>query len=368
MGIRNVWSGVLALGMIWVIGCGRGDDGPQPGSEAVGRYIDETPPVDLSRQDVVAATLAFSDPDMVMFVGTFMPLFLDTEARSIDPDCPGFIDQSDRAAEIVDWRIQGDCTAMDELGVVTRYEGQIVATGDASGTVIRYEDFRIAEAGDCNGAAVEMVARWEGEVQVPFAFLLEGADAQPPDPEQPMDGDGYPPGPYVVSILFELRDVDEACKPATSGLAYDVLIDIMVENPDDVAARRDIVQMDGHAARRDTATLLAELAPAGSWTISVDDYVLAPNMCSSEPLAGTMTVKAGGAEATVRPDGATSCAEFDEPPCAPWSHNGTAQPEQICNYTGCSAGPDAPPPWIALAILLAGLLWQRRPARCRARG
>jgi MYXO-CTERM domain-containing protein len=365
MSIRKVWSGLVGLGLIWVTGCG--DNIVPPGSQAVRRYIDETPPADLSRRDAVAATMAFSDPALVLFIGTFMPLFLDTDARSIDPNCPRFVDRSDTAAEIVDWRIQGSCTATDEFGVMTYYEGQIVARGDADGTVIRYENFGSTEIGDCGGATVEVTFRWKGEVHLPFALLLEGAGDQPeepPDPGEPLGEEGYPPGAYVVSLLLDIEDVDEACQPATSGIAYDVRLDIRTE--DDGSATRDVVQMDGRAARRDSGGLLMTPDPAGSWSLSADGYVLAPDTCSSEPLAGALTVKAGDEEATVHPDGSTRCAQFDEPPCAPWSQNGEDQSGEICNYTGCSAGPDASPPWIALAILLAGLLWQRRHAHGRA--
>ncbi|HWN68713.1 MAG TPA: MYXO-CTERM sorting domain-containing protein [Haliangium sp.] len=369
--IRKVWSGLLALGTFWitavaaVTGCGGG--GRRSGFEPVVRYIDETPPAPLRTPDQVAATLVFSNPERVMFTATSLPLILDTDARAVDPRCPRFIDQSDMEAQIVDWRIQGGCTVMDELGAMTRYEGQIVAKGDASGTLVRYEDFKTVETVECDAMLVKSVLTLKGEVQVPFAFLLdaEAEPEEPEDPREPMGGYGYRAGRYVMSVLLESVDVDEECNSVTTGLAYDVRMDIQDEG--EGAMGRDVVQMEGHAARRDTAPLMDEPATIGSWKLSAADYTMASNVCSTEPLAGTLTVQAGGDEATVSPDGATSCDESGDPPCAPWSLNGEAQPEQICDYTGCSAGPDAPPPWIALAMLLGGLLWQRRHRRGRTR-
>jgi MYXO-CTERM domain-containing protein len=366
MRMRNVWNGMLALGMIWVTGCGGGGGrGRQPRSVPVARYIRETPPADLSKQDVAAAALILSDPDRVVLAGTYLPLILGIEAHLPDQKCPEIVDQSDMAAGRVDWRIRGGCTAMDGSGTMTRYEGEIVARGDEGSTVIQYEDFRLVQTLDCNGTPVETVVRWEGEVQVPFAFLLGGEPAEPEQPAEPMNGAGYPAGQYDVAILLEVLDVDQACNRTRLGLAYDARIDVQVENGGG-AFTRNILQMEGHAARRDSAPPAGDPGPVGSWELSADDYTEAAAVCSSEPLQGALTVRADGHEATIRPDGATSCAALDEPPCAPWSHDGQAQPAQLCDYTGCSAGPDAPPPWIALAILLAGLLWQRRRTR-RAR-
>jgi MYXO-CTERM domain-containing protein len=359
MRIRNAWSGLLALGMLWVTGC----EVRRSSSEPAARFIDDAPQVDLGTPEQVAVTLAFSNPERMMYVGTSWPLTLNTDARALDPSCPQFIDRSDSAAEIVDWRIQGDCTAVDESGVETRYEGRIVARGDASGTVIRYDYFKSMGTEDCNGAPVEVGRKAVGEVQVPFAALLEELEpGTPQNPLPPLDGYGYHSGRYVMSILAETTELDQGCQPVTYGLAYDVRMDY--QDQDQNGTSRDVVQMEGRAAGRTSGGAMGEPGPVGSWELSAVDYTMASYVCASEPLSGALTVKSGGHEATVRPDGATSC---DQPnrPCAPWSLDGQEQAQQICNYTGCSAGPDAPPPWIALAILLAGLLRQRRHVRRR---
>jgi MYXO-CTERM domain-containing protein len=358
--MRVTWKGLLALGMIWVIGCGGRES--QSGFEPVRRYIDETPPTDLSTPDRVAAVLAESNPEWVMFFGTVWPALVDTS----DPSCPRFVDQSDAEAEMVDWRIEGGCTAVNELGLMTRYEGRIVARGDAHGTVIRYEDFETVATDDCDGTPVEASLTAVGEVHVPFALpLLQEAPGSPQDREPPMDEYGEPSGRYVVAILFESTEPDQTCTPVTYGFAYDVRMSYRDEEQD--GASRDVMDMKGRVARRSSAGVTDDSGPLGSWELSARGYTTASDVCESEPLAGALTVKAGGHEATVRPDGATRCAALDEPPCAPWSYDDQEQAEQICNYTGCSAGPDAPPPWIALAILLAGLLWQHRHSRRRTR-
>ena len=164
--MRATRRGLVALGMIWVIGCGGGERGS--GFEPVRRYIDEIPPVDLSTPEQVAAVLAESDPERVMFFGMAWPALLDTS----DPSCPRFVDQSDAEAEMVDWRIEGGCTAVNELGLTTRYEGRIVAKGDAHRTVIRYEDFEAVATDDCNGTPIEGSLTAVGEVHVPFALPL----------------------------------------------------------------------------------------------------------------------------------------------------------------------------------------------------
>jgi MYXO-CTERM domain-containing protein len=226
--------------------------------------------------------------------------------------------------------------------------------------VIRYEDFRVTETTECNGTSVEMVNTVQGELQVPFAFSL-AEDAEPGLPME--EGDLYPAGHYVLATLVEITTVDMACAPNVIGYAYDASVAIASQAGGN--GSQEIVQVEGRAAWRDPAGT-SDL-PIGAWEMSAVDYTRAPAVCESEPLQGTLTVRAGGEEITVRPDGATSCEVDDEPPCAPWSRNGQDQPGPICNYAGCSAGPDAPPPWVALAILLAGLLWQRRRTRDRSR-
>jgi hypothetical protein len=360
MRIRN---GLLALGMLWITGCDAGRASVEP----TARFIDDAPLADLVTPEQVASTLAASNPERVMYVATSWPLILYTDARALDPTCPEFIDRSDRQAQIVDWRIQGGCTVMEAGGVETRYEGQIVASGDASGTVIRYEYFKRVTTEDCNGTAAEVSRAAVGEVQVPFAALLEELESgTPQNPVPPPDGYGYHSGQYVMSILAEATALDQACQPVSVALAYQLRMDY--QDQDQNGMSRDVLQMDGRAARRTSGELMGEPDPVGSWELSAVDYTVASYVCASEPLSGAMTVRAGGHEATVRPDGATRCEQASRPPCAPWSLDGQDQVEQICDYTGCSAGPDAPPPWIALAILLAGLLRQGRRVRRRARG
>lgn len=364
--IGNSLRWILALGMISVIGCAtgersaKGDAEPSDGNP-VGIYIDETPPADLSTPAAVTAVLAFSDTNSVM-TATALPLAALIDAHASDPNCPMLIDESDAAAGIIDWRLQGGCTSMDEEVGIIRYDGQLVAAGDADRTVVLFEDFRVAYTVDCNGIPVELVHRIQGALELPFAFSFAAAEpGEPMTPEPPSGGN------YVVSILVELADVGPACEQTVVGYAYDLRVDVENQPGDDGTPSYDIIQMEGRAAWRDSTGTAG--VPMGSWEISAVDYAWAPEVCASEPLQGTLTVRAGGEEVTVRPDGATSCDAADQPACAPWSRNGQDQPEPICDYAGCSAGPNAPPPWIALAILLAGLLWQRRRkgGRCRAR-
>lgn len=371
---RRSWSGILAYGLL-AAGCGDGGPGEQG---PVDRFIADTAPVNLRDSEMVATAASYSDPDTVLLAGLVYPLLITVAG---DAGCPRLIDDSDPDAGIVDWRIEGDCTAIGIDGIETRYEGSIVARGDIEGTMIRYSDFRATQPVACDGTIQTTSLAASGMVELPYLFVPgqeQGADS--------MNG-ALGQGRYRVEVLFEAQSLDDACELQTVGIAYDAALDYRVElgvDDEGVPELHDIHDMEGRAAVRGAigASLeglggvsLGELADAagmmgGSWSFSAQDYTLdhLPVSCM-EPLSGDLVLRAGGDVVTIEADGASSCAEPEQPQCAPWRLNGIPQPDEICDFTasarGCAAGPDAPPPWGALALALAGLLWHARRRRQR---
>lgn len=365
------WSCALILGASWLSGCG---DGEPPELGPIDRFIEETEPVDLSDPEMVAAAASYSDPAVVLLTGLVYPLLLGIAG---DETCPRLIDDSDPEAGIVSWRLEGDCNAPDVDGMESRYEGRVVAEGDGDGTEIRYEAFILAQAVDCDDVTRGRSVLVNGRVQLPFAFApgIEGSGA-------------LSAGRYEVRMLIEVEGLDEECNPRSSGIAYDVGMDVDTEiapGAGGVPEQLDIFQMSGRAAVRgllgevtgeEPGELdpgqLAGLAASGAWRLSGSDYTFTDERTAcAEPLEGTLALQAGGDEAVIFADGATLCAGAGEPQCAPWALNGEDQPGELCDFTasalGCAAGPGAPPPWSALALLLAGLPWQARRQRGRGR-
>lgn len=367
------WSWVLACGVIGASGCGEGAPDEEEGP--IDEFIAETAPVNLRDPDMAAIVASYSDPDTVLLTGLVYPLLITAAG---DAGCPRLLDNSDLDAGIVDWRLEGDCTAIGIDGVETRYQGSIVARGDSGGTMIRYLDFQAAQPVACDGTSQATSLAARGTVELPYLFVPgqeEGAG---------MNG-ALGEGRYRVEVLFTAQSMDDACQSETVGIAYDAVVDYRVElgvDEDGVPELRDVHEMEGRAAVRGAVgerieslggVDLGELVsvagtPGGSWRMTARNYTFehVPTSCL-EPLSGDLILRAGGDVITIEADGARECAAPGAPQCAPWRLNGVPQPGEVCDFTasarGCAAGPDAPPPWGALALVLAGLLWQAR-RRC----
>jgi MYXO-CTERM domain-containing protein len=106
------------------------------------------------------------------------------------------------------------------------------------------------------------------------------------------------------------------------------------------------------------------LPPPAAWRVVAEDYGSTTSAECPDLVSGTLRIESGDDVAEFHPSAPASCFGEEKTECTAWSLNGEDQPE-MCGFlwlskgTGCSAGPDAPPPWAAMAILLAGLLWQR---------
>lgn len=399
------WSWLLALAMIGATGCdgsgGDAGDGPDAGPrepelpEQIDELINEAPPIDLSDPAVVAAAATYSDPDAVAFTALSWALIAGLQG---DASCPQLTDESDVDAGIARWRLEGGCTSTVNFAATeTTYEGSIVAEGDRSSTTIRYEAFTATWTGECEGEPYEARYTLNGFLQIPTLYLLGR-------PADPMD-EPTPEGAYRIAVLLELHGVDEACNPDIFALAYDVDQSVEIQRPGDdpeVSVEQGIYEMSGRVAvhgelvtdmgelehltpphgqaamlalrPRDQAAMLAlrpqdngmEM-PRGSWRFSAEGYTLElPDVQGAvecaEPLEGTLILEAGDDQATIFADGAEACSAAGQPACAPWSLNGEDQPDELCGF-GCAAGPGAPPPWSAMALILAGLLWQRHRRR-----
>ncbi len=87
--------------------------------------------------------------------------------------------------------------------------------------------------------------------------------------------------------------------------------------------------------------------PDGRFTIETIDEVTHSDSCRTEPMSGRTIIRAGGREAVVTYDGATSC---DDPGMANWSLDGADQGQTV--VPRCSAGGDPSGFFPALLALL----------------
>ncbi len=176
------WMIPLSAAMFLVQGCG------EPGDrDEIEQWIADTRPLDLHRAELVQAGAQHSDPISMQLLSTLPVIEVELTLDDEETSCPRLIDASDRAAGIVDWRIESDCEWEDENGR-HRMEGSIVAQGDTNGTELVYQGFRrtTARADLCNGEEIGMAAT--GVVSLPFAFMpLTPDDSEdvPPETEDP---------------------------------------------------------------------------------------------------------------------------------------------------------------------------------------
>jgi uncharacterized protein (TIGR03382 family) len=368
--------------MLLVTGCSEPDRAE--------RFLAEAVPLDLRDPARLTEAARHSDPVVMMVAGTLEPaLMFYTFGRGSQVGCFRLIDHSNPAAGVADWRIEGDCAwrTEDEAHVS---KGSIVGRGDTRGTRIEYRGFRsmVSRPEDCGGA--EIGAALDGVVEVPYLLAPPRAGNGPEEPEE--TGEGR----YALHLYLERwggAEADHACVNTRTQMAYDVTIDHWIEPAQDarpdrhagevrtLAYQRKLYDVAGRVAvhletRPSAAAAWAQAARSpGAWDVRAHAYGLAHDGSGACPdfVTGTLDLTSGNGVATLHPDASTSCfgaedgdAQFA---CTRWSLNGAAQPEELCGFVwlmdgaGCSAGPDAPPPWAAIALLAAGLAWQSRRRR-----
>lgn len=365
----------LTVTMLLVQGCNQpgepGEpDAPDPIDE-IEPFIAETEPLALHELLRVQEAAWVSDP-LSMIRYAMLPItapLLDFQDSDV-PGCPRLIDASDDAAGIVDWRIEGDCEWEDASGK-HRVEGSIVARGDINGTELEYRGFRLETEGAqaCGtGPEIDTMAL-TGVVRVPFAL------------GPPVDGQSQPPlpedtgaGQYDIRILFEVAGtLAGSCGIEKAELAYDVTIDRKIERLDAAAGETDVSDVEGRVAVRRAVRESADerWQPdwSGTWHVSAGGYGSAPgDEACTRYMTGTLRLESGGDAALLNPGAPASCFGDEQTECTAWSLNGDEQSE-LCGFAGrskgygCSAGPDAPPPWAAMIILVAGLIWPHRRRR-----
>jgi MYXO-CTERM domain-containing protein len=354
-------------------------------SDQVEQFIADTKSVDLRQPGLVEDTARYSDPMSMIYLVTLTTIgqffaFEGDEARA----CPRLFDASDRATGIVDWRIEGDCEWQDEEGQ-HRMEGSIVGRGDKNGIEIEYRDLRQTTVSASQCAGQETSIAMTGVVRLPFALLPSGNEEPeevPPSDEEPegdkSDDEEWGVGHYDIHLLVETVEREEgSCRILKAALAHDVTINRTVETLEgaDGSARGsiDIADVQGRMAvvleSRESASEPWQTEWAGAWRVSAEGYGSASGDANCEGyMTGTLRLEAGGDVALLQPSAPASCFSDEQIECTAWSLNGEAQPS-LCGFAGlskgfgCSAGPDAPPPWTAMVILLAGLIWQERRRR-----
>jgi MYXO-CTERM domain-containing protein len=348
--------------------------------DEVEQFIADTESLDLRQPEMVAEAAWHSDPMSVVFLSTLPALtqfsfFEGDEA----PACPRLFDASDRETGIVDWRIEGDCEWQDDMNQY-RIEGSIVARGDKNGIEMEYRGYRriIVNTDTCAGQESELAVN--GVVRLPVALVPPGneepeefPEEEPGDtPEDEESGAGH----YDIHLLFESSGPDEeSCELGKIALAYDVTIDRTVgdRTVGDVGGSIDVSDVQGRMAvvleSRKSSTESWQTDWEGAWGVSAEGYGTASGDAECwDYMTGTLSLEAGGDVALLQPSAPASCYSDEQTECTAWSLNGEAQPE-LCGFAGlskgfgCSAGPDAPPPWTAMFILLAGLIWQERRRR-----
>jgi MYXO-CTERM domain-containing protein len=354
----------LTAAMFLVQGCDQSDPAEPliPGVE----------PLDLRQPELVREAAQQSDPLSMMVIATCPVIAQELVPESGETSCPRLIDESDRATGIVSWRLEGGCEREDEDGQ-TRVEGSVVARGDANGTEVEYLGYRERVVSTYQCVGQETGAAMTGVVRLPFAYM-------PFTPDEEEDGD-MPPASvrrtdhYEIQIRLELSSSDEACRIEKTELAYDVDIDRTYEYSNTTYDESDLSDIRGRVAMlvqiQESAQDSWQTTWNGAWRVSADSYgSTSGDESCFEYVTGTLRLESGGDEAVLQPSAPASCLdkEEEEPACTAWALNGEAQPE-LCDFvglTGCSAGPDAPPPWAAMVILVGGLIWQNRRRRQRA--
>jgi uncharacterized protein (TIGR03382 family) len=351
---RHVAGWLMAIGTMALAGCG--------GDDRVERFISDTAPTNLRDPDTAAAASLFSDPRGLVFQGYF-PAYWALGLYGADSGgCLRLTDASDAEAGVADWRLEGSCTiALD--GLTYRYDGVIIARGSGNTTEIHYRDVSLAmsRAAVCNG--LEEVTTADGVVRAPF-LLLPPRDGVPGSEPVVVADESW----FEIRGLFSTKRTDyEACTVKTIEAAYDLSGTYHREfTPDDpYSPENDVYTVEGAAAVRSgpIEPQYGLTAPDGSWTIAADDYAFAAGEWCEGPVGGALRLAAGGDVVVIHGDAALSCGDWDL--CAPWSLNGVDQPDKLCNISwrssvGCSAGSEAPLPWVALALLIGALLWDRR--------
>jgi MYXO-CTERM domain-containing protein len=359
----------MTAAMFLIQGCG------EPGElDAVEQWIADTQPLDLNDAELVRQGAQHSDPLSMLVVSTLPVLELRSALESGQTSCPRLIDASDPATGLVDWRIEGGCAWEDEGGK-HRLEGRIVARGDANGTELVYDGVRRTTVIPdlCNDQEIGMAVT--GVVSFPFAYLPLTPDAEEPDGSDDGPPDTVKPRTdhYDIHILIESSDVNaETCLVEKTGFAYDVTVDRTFEQLES-GGDADLSDIQGSLAMlmqtREPAQASWQTVQTGAWLVSADGYgATAGDAECTNYVTGTLRLEAGGDVAVLQPEAPASCLSDEQDACTAWTLNGKPQPE-VCGFvglTGCSAGPDAPPPWTAMILLVGGLIWQSRRRRQRA--
>lgn len=356
---RHAASWLIAIGTL--AGCGEGD--------RIERFISDTRPANL-RDPAMAAAVSFHSDPRGLLAQSYMPVSRALQlSQGGDTDCPRLIDASDVQAGIADWRIEGRCTLA--RGETTyRYHGVITASGSGSTTEIRYQRVLLAQSrsDECDG--LEEVVRADGVVRLPF-LLIPPQDGAPEREPSVVPVESW----FEIHGLFSSELIDqEACTTKTIQGAYDLAGTFRQElKPDDPhSSKNNVYTIEGMAAVRSgpVEPQYNLTVPDGAWFIAADDYAFASGGWCEGPVGGTLRLEAGGDVVVIHGDAALSCDGWQDR-CAHWSLNGIDQPDELCKiswrHDGCSAGPDTPLPWAALALLLGALLCARLTVLRRAR-
>ena len=346
----------LAATLLLAPGCGE--------SEPAGPLIAGAEPLNLQQPERAREAAQQSDPSIMAIVAVLPVLQLALILEDQEAGCPLLVDESDRSSGTVSWRIEGDCEGENEAGRY-RVDGIIVARGDSDRTDIDYRGFRYS-AGDASGCdGWDSTLLTSGAVRLPYAYMLPAGD----DADDAPDEDEVPgAGRYLLDVYLERSATDiESCAVEKTEIAYDVTIDRRFERTDPAGDLADVSDMKGRVAMlvhsRESAQGAWQTTWNGDWRVSADDY---GSMDGGEDCdrhaTGTLRLESGDDVAVIQPSAPVSCFETRADACTAWSLNGEAQPE-MCDFlgqSGCSAGPDAPPPWAAIILLVGGLIWQSR--------
>ena len=236
----------------------------------------------------------------------------------------------------------------------------------------------LTESPDATLQTVEQVAWWEERVRADrlqlLAGLLAGAIEEadkcrtaPSDECREISGRASmrAEGGQRRSIrLRRWRDkevrIDGRAVVDTNMFSFDLRLEIV--DRDDDGPQWWAVQIEGSTddAGRWRAEGDAAAQGHGRVHVRIDDLSLS-EACKSEPLTGTMQLRAGSTEAVVRYDGATDC---DDKGIATWTRDGQPQGDvDVAGTLQCAVGSDGgrlPLGWGVLALLLVRRRQRRR--------
>lgn len=311
----------------------------------VRELIDTAPPLDLTTPTAAETAMQRSHPAVPLQL-LFATLFL-TDFSAEQSGCPQKTDKSVETTGAIDVVYDaGPAGCTNAAGTADPvddqlFEGRIEIFGTEGDFQVEIAGFRSSALVDCEGAPRESAIGLDGSLHATSAKA--GAEAS-----------------YRLLMMFDRTSAAAPiCAATTERLGIDSTIALAYsgDDTDGDGVPDELIDFD---AQTEMAT-----NNLGAWTAtgvlqhSTVDEISGGTACT-EPRSGTLTLAAGGHDATMRADGASTCT-VDA--CAPWELDGVLQDDEVCGVAACALTPRQPRLPLTLGLLLGGAalaVWRRR--------